>query len=493
MADTTAQLRFTVTNQILERTDSFVVVESSEKYLYAEFTPTTDEWEGLFLAGIFIDEDGTINAPAICANNICAVPETWLKEQKGRVSLLGFDASGTQITTKSVKVTIYSKGYDGDPVTDDEDDESFFDQLITAFAASMDAAALSAQAAKEAATLAESWAVGGTDTRDGEDEDNAKYYAESAKSSSDNAAASEKNANLSAVAAEKSEEAAATSELTAKDSADAAEKSAEEAAASENSAADSAREALKASEQAASTLESIEESKEELNTALSDAKTQTETLEQDIEGAGQMDSALLESVKLARDTDADLTKSTEAAGQADTILTETIRAAGDANAALTESIEKAENTDTALKETIDEAGKATTAAQEATDALVEAADAVAKEETAKKIEDLLEQEVGLTETIVDAVEKAAKEETAESIEELLEQITALTEQLVEKADQTDGFSFLLNDDGSVSLSYTDPDTGEEESAALPTESTLTDISGTLDGINDSLKTILAAS
>lgn len=48
-------------------------------------------------------------------------------------------------------------------------------------------AAASANSASDSATLSESWAVGGTETRAGEDTDNSKYYSEQSKSSSDTA------------------------------------------------------------------------------------------------------------------------------------------------------------------------------------------------------------------------------------------------------------------------------------------------------------------
>ena len=60
--------------------------------------------------------------------------------------------------------------------------------------ASEDAAATSESNAAASATLAESWAVGGTETRVGEDEDNAKYYAGQSASSASAAATSEANA-----------------------------------------------------------------------------------------------------------------------------------------------------------------------------------------------------------------------------------------------------------------------------------------------------------
>lgn len=85
------------------------------------------------------------------------------------------------------------------------------------------AASESATAADKSATLAESWAVGGTGTRDGEDTDNSKYYAEQSKTQ---ATKSESSADASADSAK----ASATSANSAADSATAAAKSAKEAA-----------------------------------------------------------------------------------------------------------------------------------------------------------------------------------------------------------------------------------------------------------------------
>ena len=51
----------------------------------------------------------------------------------------------------------------------------------TLFQAAIDAVRESAEDAEDAADLAESWAVGGTGTRAGEDYDNAKFYAALAK------------------------------------------------------------------------------------------------------------------------------------------------------------------------------------------------------------------------------------------------------------------------------------------------------------------------
>lgn len=61
-------------------------------------------------------------------------------------------------------------------------------------------AAASEAAARASAVLAASWAVGGTKTRDGEDTDNAKYYAQKAAVSEESAAASKAIAEEKATA-----------------------------------------------------------------------------------------------------------------------------------------------------------------------------------------------------------------------------------------------------------------------------------------------------
>ena len=87
------------------------------------------------------------------------------------------------------------------------------------------------------ATLAESWAVGGTGTRTGEDTDNASYYATQAASSASAAASSESNAAASETHAARSETNAAASETNAATSATAAATSESNAASSETNAA----------------------------------------------------------------------------------------------------------------------------------------------------------------------------------------------------------------------------------------------------------------
>ena len=97
-------------------------------------------------------------------------------------------------------------------------------------------AAVALASAKEA----KSFAVGGTDTRAGEDTDNAKWYSIQAGTSATNAAASESNAATSEANAAASESNAATSETNASSSESNAATSATNAASSETNAGASA-------------------------------------------------------------------------------------------------------------------------------------------------------------------------------------------------------------------------------------------------------------
>lgn len=165
-----AILQFTVTNQILERTDEFTVVEGSENYLRAHFTFATSDWDGMIKTAVFIDEDGDIH-PSLCADDICEVPPEWLVKQKGYVGLIGSDGT-TKITTGAVKVNIKEKGYvSGGEV--EEEAQAYFDQLLAAFAEKY-------TETESQAKLAQRWAVGLEEEPDTL-EDNAKYYAEQAR------------------------------------------------------------------------------------------------------------------------------------------------------------------------------------------------------------------------------------------------------------------------------------------------------------------------
>ena len=79
----------------------------------------------------------------------------------------------TAETLYSGKITVKARPQPADYSTPTETEETLFQQAI-------DAVRASADAAEDAAVLAESWAVGGTGTRAGEDYNNSKFWADMA-------------------------------------------------------------------------------------------------------------------------------------------------------------------------------------------------------------------------------------------------------------------------------------------------------------------------
>lgn len=95
------------------------------------------------------------------------------------------DSDGETRYTVEIPVKARSRPVDEPPTPQQQ---SAIDQAIAALnsaveqtGADVEAADESAQSAAGSATLAESWAVGGTGTRTGEDTDNASYYADMAR------------------------------------------------------------------------------------------------------------------------------------------------------------------------------------------------------------------------------------------------------------------------------------------------------------------------
>ena len=193
-----AVLKFTVTNQEIARTDDFAIVEGSDNYLRAQFTFETPDWDGLVKSGVFIDEDGEAHT-SLCTDDICDVPVSWLKAQRGAVSVLGSDGT-TRITTSAVRVRIREKGYTGDGGLEEEA-EGYFDQIMAAFAQTQKETTEAAGRAEGAEKSAEGWAHGHEDFPE-RAEDNAMYYADRARGAAEDAAASLAGAGKSAEDAE---------------------------------------------------------------------------------------------------------------------------------------------------------------------------------------------------------------------------------------------------------------------------------------------------
>lgn len=134
---------------------------------------------------------------------------------------------------------------------------------------------------------AKSWAVGGTGSREGEDTDNAKYYAGQAKQSAQDAEGSAGAAEASAEAAKDSENAAgasagaaASSAAAAASSAGAASQSASAASGSAGAAAGSAQEAKDSASAAKASETAAENAKLAAEQAKSDAENSASAAEQ---------------------------------------------------------------------------------------------------------------------------------------------------------------------------------------------------------------------
>ena len=102
-------------------------------------------------------------------------------------------------------------------------------KLAAAAQKSAENAAESEASAESSATLSESWAVGGTGTREGEDTDNSKYYSEQSSKSAQQAETSASSASASASASASSETNAKASETASAQSAASAAEDAQRA------------------------------------------------------------------------------------------------------------------------------------------------------------------------------------------------------------------------------------------------------------------------
>lgn len=128
--------------------------------------------------------------------------------------------------------------------------QDVIDQAIATLNHAVESTSADVERVKEYGDISESWAVGGTGTRQGEDTDNSKYYSEQASASASTSATKAGEASASAESASGSATTASTMARTATDKAQEASSSAstasikaQEASASAQSAHDSAVEA----------------------------------------------------------------------------------------------------------------------------------------------------------------------------------------------------------------------------------------------------------
>lgn len=118
-------------------------------------------------------------------------------------------------------------------------------------------------------------------------------------------------------------------------------------------------------------------------------------------------------------------------------------------------------------------------------------------EAAKSVESELSQSTADAEELKTALDQAvdgvAQDATAEEILKILQNSADYMAQIAEsagKAGSLNGFGLNLLEDGSVSLTYSDPDTGElQDSAIFPKDSTAKKLDKVLGEMNEQLKVI----
>lgn len=161
-------LKFSVNNQIIERTDIFVPVRSSKNYLYAEFDFQTDDWKnGESKTALFRSGDNDPVPVLLGETNTCLVPAEVLTGTSFSISIV----AGNLITANMVVVKLYESGYRTGDIP--EPSETLYEQLMTAFDETK-------QTVIDSAKESESWAHGHKEYPD-RDKDNAAYYAREAK------------------------------------------------------------------------------------------------------------------------------------------------------------------------------------------------------------------------------------------------------------------------------------------------------------------------
>jgi hypothetical protein len=450
-------LQFTISNQKIERTDEFGVVEGSKNYLAAQFIFVTPDWDGVIKTAVFIDSDGTPHPSLIADDNTCGIPIAWLAiEQRGAVGVLG-NKDNKVITTSTTRVRIKPKGYDGELIEDDVA-QSYFDQIMQSFSKSKQfvtaeadraekASETASQQAEAAATSASEAAKSETSAQTAkesaeESEAQAKSYAESAADSMGTAARFEANASYSALSASKSASAAEAAAQSIKGD------SAKTAADREQTGKDVAQ-----------TTEDRTQTAEDRQTVAADKETtaKCKTAAENAQNAAE-DSANLSSTA----AEASAKFAAEAAQSA------TASALSEQNAAKSEQ-------------------NASQYSREAASAKTEAINAKDDAETAKNDAEAAQAD------IQESIDGVAQEATAAQVLAVVQELLPLVATIAESGNQAgslNGFGLELGEDNSVAISYSDPDTGELLAVCtFPTETTMNRINDALAEIVENVKTI----
>lgn len=403
------------------------------------------------------------------------------------------------------RITLRVKARPKPEVPGGGDNPDIFHEAVEAVREAMKAAA-------ESEKQAEGWAHGREDLPE-RAQDNAKYYSDQAREDSAKTDADRKEVgrlveSVSGIGeqvekvegltkqAQTSATNAALSEQAAKES----ENNAAQARVGAEVAEDNAELAAQRVEQDKAIVEQAKNIVKQMGQEVLDNKNLVDETAQDfnlkaqqalvdVNNAGH---AQMEEINnVGSDTIGDIQKNIEVAQNTKTELENTIRASGESKEALSGAItesgtaitkvnESIKNADAAVEETIaatNETKKATEAAQTADSKLSQST------ADAEELKTALDQAVG----------GVAQDATAEEILKILQKSAEYMAQIAEsagKAGSLNGFGLNLLEDGSVSLTYSDPDTGElQDSAIFPKETTLTALDKALGEMNESLKII----
>lgn len=120
------QLFFEITNQKINRVDTFKPVAKSLNYLYAHFDFLTSEWDNLTKTAIFQYNDNSIEV-ILDEDDNCLVPWETLQEE-GDVYVSVF--AGNLITVNESRVHIYESGYSSDLESAQDPTPSVYAQLL---------------------------------------------------------------------------------------------------------------------------------------------------------------------------------------------------------------------------------------------------------------------------------------------------------------------------------------------------------------------------
>lgn len=233
----------------------------------------------------------------------------------------------------------------------------------------------------------------------------------------------------------------------------------------------------------------VEEAKAKVDKEVGDFALKAQQALADVNNAGH---AQMEEINnVGSDTIGDIQKNIEVAQNTKTELENTIRASGESKEALSGAITESGTAITKVNESIKNAGISVEETVAATSETKKATEA------AQSAEDKLSQSTADAEELKTALDQAvggvAQDATAEEILKILQKSADYMAQIAEsagKAGSLNGFGLNLLEDGSVSLTYSDPDTGElQDSAIFPKETTLAALDKALGEMNESLKII----